>query len=394
MKKTKDILEKKIIAVCHFSLTSFTEHLEEYLVQRKIERFFIIQHPLHPIPGRSQSVSRMYKKGKLQKKKIANVSSVLNGWNYIKASLLTIWWVLISKEQWDLYVGNNGLNTVAGLILKRLGKVKTVVFYSVDFVPSRFNNSTLNAIYHWVDKISVIYSDKVWLLSPRMVRGRREYLGLDKKYDEKQILFPEGVWIDRIHRATDKEVKKDVAIFVGTLVKRMGVQLVIESIPYILKKIPNFKLIIIGKGPYRTDLEKLIDKLDLGDHVVFKGFVESHREIENIVATCAVGLAAYTTDESGLTFYADPAKTKLYLGSGIPIVMTDSFYNAHDIADAGAGVLVKDNETEIAKGILKIIGSKKELSNFRKNAIKFAGKFDWPLLFEVNLNRIFKEKSK
>lgn len=380
---------KKIAVATHFSLTGFMEHLEEYLLQKKIERFLIVEHPMHPVPGKSQSVFRLYGQGKLQKKGASSPSSSIEIINYIKGSLLIVWWIIRSKEQWDLYIGNNGLNTFAGLVLKKLGKVKKVVFYSVDFVPSRFKNKLLNDFYHWVDKIAVIFSNEVWVLSPRMIEGRRKYLHLNKKYDKKQVLVPEGVWLDRIIRKEFFKIQKHTAIFVGTLIERMGVHIVIKSIPYILKKIPDFRLIIVGKGPFREDLEKLVAKLSLEKHVTFRGFIESHKDVENLVASCAVGMATYTKDESGLTYYADPAKTKLYLGAGIPAVMTDSFYNAYDIANAGAGIVVKDNENEIAEAIIKIISSEKNLQQYRKNALLFAREFDHSLLFTKHLRRVF-----
>lgn len=390
MPETSFLQEKKIAVVTHFSLTGFMEHLEEYLVQKKIEGFLIIEHPMHPVPGKSESVFRLYKQGQLQKKGASSLSSSIEVINYIKGSLLTVWWVMRSKEQWDLYIGNNGLNTFAGLVVKKLGKVKKVVFYSVDFVPSRFKNKLLNNFYHWVDKIAVIFSDEVWVLSPRMIEGRRKYLRLNKKYDKKQVLVPEGVWLDRIKRKEFNKIQKYTAIFVSTLVERMGIHLVIKSIPYILKKVPDFRLIIVGKGPFREDLEKLVAKLDLGKHVTFRGFIESHKDVENLVASCAVGMATYTKDESGLTYYADPAKTKLYLGAGIPTVMTDSFYNAYDIENAGAGIVVKDDQKEIAKAIITII-SEKRLASYKKNALTFARQFDYPLLFSEHLGRVLTE---
>ncbi len=383
--------EKKIIGSTHEFLTGFIEHLGDYLVHKKINSFLIIQHPLHPIVGKSISTFKFFRVGKLEKKGQSSVSSSYDLLNYIKVSFLTVWWVLIHGERWDLFIGNNGLNTFAGLILKKMNRVEKVVFYSVDFVPNRFKNKLLNNFYHWVDKIGIIYSNEVWVLSPRMVEGRRKYLHIDKRYDKKQILVPEGVWLDRIKRKQFKEIKRNTAIFVGTLMERTGAHLVIESIPFIIKKIPEFELIIVGKGYFREELEKRVKKLNLENHVIFKGFIESHKDVENLIASCAVGMATYTNDELGLTYYADPAKTKLYLGAGIPVVMTDTFYNAKDIENAGAGLIVKDEPEDIAKGIIKIIFSEKTLKQYRISALSFARGYDYAELFRTNLIRILKD---
>lgn len=383
-------LEKKIIGVSHFSMTGFTQHMEEYLINKKVKKCLTIEHPLHTIVGKSKSEFRLYKNGKIDKKGNENVSSQIEVINYIKSTILTLLWVIKTGEKWDLLVGNNGLNTLAGIILRKIGRVEKVVFYSVDFVPHRFKNKLMNSFYHWVDKISIIYSDEVWVLSPRMIEGRRKLLKINKKYDSKQILFPEGVWLNRIKKEDFKNIQKHTAIFSGSLIPRMGIHHIIRSIPTIIKTIPDFKLIITGKGDYEKELEELTIKTGVEKHVSFKGFIENHKDLENLIASCALGFAIYTEDKSGLTYYADPSKTKLYLGAGIPVIMTDAFYNAYDIENAGAGIVTKDDPKNITKAVIEIMSNEKTLQKYKKNAIEFAKQFDWSLLFYKNLSRLLK----
>lgn len=380
---------KKIIISTHFSATAFPQHLEEFLAGKKISNLLAIEHPLHVNPGKSSSSCKHYKKGLIKKREKSIISNNMQLLNFLKTSWLNIWWVFKSKEKWDLYIGSNNLNTFAGIILKKMGRVRKVAFYTVDFVPNRFDNKFLNNFYHWVDKFGVEHSDETWILSPRVRDGRRKLLNLHKKYDKKQFLVPEAVWIERIKRKPFNQIKKHTAVFVGHLVERMGVQLVIEAIPLIIKKIPDFKFIVIGKGEYRKELEDLVAKLGLKKHVEFKGYVKDHEEVENIIATCAVGIATYTKeDESGLTFYAEPAKTKLYLGAQVPVVMTDTFYNAYDIEKAGGGKVVKENPRDVSKGIVDVIQKDLILKKFRENALRFAKEYDYPYIFTKNLRRV------
>jgi len=380
--------DKKVILICHFSSTAFMQHLEEFLIRNKVGKLLSIIHPLHPKEAHVGSHFYICKDGEIKKKYQIGVLIMPELFHYMKDSILNLWWIASSKEKWDLCIAANNLNAFSAIWLRKLGLIKKVVFYTVDFVPNRFNNKILNNFYHWVEKFAVTHADETWILSPRVREGRRKYLGLDKIFDQKQILVPEGVWIDRINRK-QKNGDQRTAIFAGHLKERMGVQFVIRAIPLVLKKIPDFKFIIIGKGDYKEKLEKIVKKLKLEKHVMFKGYIKDHQQVEELIASCAVGVAPYTKDESNLTFYADPAKTKLYLGAGIPVVMTDTFYNAYDIEKAGAGIVARENEEKIARAIITILENKKRWQLYKKNALKFAKQFDHNLIFINNLKRIF-----
>ena len=66
---------------------------------------------------------------------------------------------------------------------------------------------------------------------------------------------------------------KKIIISVGRLVHRKGQDKLIEAMPAILEKIPNAHLLIVGEGPYKEFLEKLVSKLSLTKNVTFAGRV-------------------------------------------------------------------------------------------------------------------------
>jgi phosphatidylinositol alpha-1,6-mannosyltransferase len=66
---------------------------------------------------------------------------------------------------------------------------------------------------------------------------------------------------------------KKIIISVGRLVHRKGQDKLIEALPAILKKIPTAHLLLVGEGPYRTHLEKMVSKASLQESVTFTGRV-------------------------------------------------------------------------------------------------------------------------
>jgi phosphatidylinositol alpha-1,6-mannosyltransferase len=64
---------------------------------------------------------------------------------------------------------------------------------------------------------------------------------------------------------------KNVIVCVARLVHRKGQDKLIEAMPLILKSLPNTVLLIIGQGPYRAHLNKLVAKYHVEDSVRFIG---------------------------------------------------------------------------------------------------------------------------
>jgi phosphatidylinositol alpha-1,6-mannosyltransferase len=67
---------------------------------------------------------------------------------------------------------------------------------------------------------------------------------------------------------------KKVIVSVGRLVHRKGQDILIESMPEIIKTIDDVHLLLIGEGPHKQELEKRIKNLGLANRVTFVGRVQ------------------------------------------------------------------------------------------------------------------------
>lgn len=65
--------------------------------------------------------------------------------------------------------------------------------------------------------------------------------------------------------------KRPTVISVGRLVHRKGQDRLIEAMPKVLESIPDVALVLVGEGPYRKELDALVKKYDLNNHVFFIG---------------------------------------------------------------------------------------------------------------------------
>lgn len=389
---SQDTLEDlKVIIVTHVYTSGPGQDFEEFLNTKLVKKVLFIGHPLFFNKNLSGSSYRICEYGKLVKEHKTTIKDIPILLEYLLDSFKTIYYVLIQKEKWDLFVGCNCLNAAVGVILQRLGIVNRSIYYVIDYTPKRFPNPLINYIYHKIDRFSVKYSFRTWNLSPRMIEGRNRFFNIPTG---KQIVLPLGVWYDRIPRCNFNEIYKYTLVFMGHVLKKQGIQYVIEAIPIIIKAIPEFKFLVVGGGEYLDEIKKLTNATKMDKYVTFTGKIEKHEDLEKILAKCAVAVAPYETNLAKLdasdnfTYYADPSKIKVYLACGLPVLLTDVSYNAQVIQAKKCGRIITNNPNEIAHAVIELMNDSSVLEQYRNNAIEFAQSFNWNTIFSNELKDI------
>lgn len=354
-----------------------SQALRDYICKTNTRNLFYIGHPL--LEQRSTILEEY--KGKKQIRKTAIKRSLHFGiGDYIIDFLISFYLGLRYGGKETVYIGVDPLNCICGIILKKIGRVERVVFYTIDFVPVRFHNKTLNVLFHTLEKICVKTADENWDVSPRIAEGRAEFLGLF--YTPKVV--PIGIWNDNFTHIPFEKVKKNQLLFVGHLLEKQGVQEVLKAIPMVIEKVPTFLFVVVGGGEYEEQLKKQVKKLGVEKHVQFMGWVKNRTELENMMGESACAIAPYKPEgknATNFTYYADPTKIKDYLGAGLPIILTDVSYNAKFLHNAKCGIIVSYNASAIADAIIKLMSNSAILKNYRQNARKLAKEYEWSTIF-------------
>ncbi|MHB8276899.1 MAG: glycosyltransferase [Candidatus Humimicrobiaceae bacterium] len=381
-----------IVIATHVYTTGPSQDLRDYLLKNDVGELLFIGHPLFYNKNLKGSGYDLYKRGLLVISKYGVIKRSNQLIEFIKVVILDIYYVIAHKKKYGLYFGVDNLNALAGLFLKMVGLVNKVIYYVIDYNPKRFPNKILNLIYHKIDQICVRYSDETWNLSPRMEEARKKYFNFSIG---NQKVVPVGVWFDRIKRKEFSDIEKLTLVFMGHITKKQGIQHVIEAIPKIAKEIPDFKFIIIGGGDYLDELKVLTKKLSIVKQVKFTNYIKDHKDIEDMLSSCALAIALYEKyDENGnlsFTYFADPAKLKIYMACGLPVLLTDVSYNAKEIEENKCGIIIDYDKEMISAAIVELMKNEVRLRQYRENAINYIVKFDWSLIFQKNLERIFNE---
>lgn len=352
----------------------------------KVKKIYYIEHPFPNATDHKSSMT-IYENGVLKKQiftfSIRGPEALL----YILDFLKTIYFLLISKTKFDLCVALDNLNTVSMIPFRKIGLIKKLAFYTIDYNPLRFGNKTLNNIYHFLDKLACYYADAIWVLSKKMDIARKKN-GVDAKRMAPSILLPMGANLERIKVLPFEKIQRYQIVYAGFLMEKQGVQLAIRSLPYVIKKIPYIKFVIIGQGEYGKSLKQLTKELNMTDYIEFKGFIKNHREVEKILCKSALAVAPYVDSPDNYTRYTDPGKPKLYLGCGLPVVITDVPQIAHIIQSKKAGITVDYETNSFANAIIKLLSDDIQYKQFRQNAINLSKNYNTNTLIANALEKI------
>src|ERR1035437_1148713 len=149
MEKSLDSKLKKlnVAIVSHIFASGPALDLEVFL-QNRTNSLFFIGNPFSFAKDKS-SFYRKYLKGKLIKEHKAFPLNLPGTLLYIKELIYVLSWIIKYDKKIDLYIGSDGYSAFLGLLLKKTGKVKDVVLYTIDYVPNRFKNPILNYLYHF-----------------------------------------------------------------------------------------------------------------------------------------------------------------------------------------------------------------------------------------------------
>ena len=104
---------------------------------------------------------------------------------------------------------------------------------------------------------------------------------LSKAAGAQMVKIAPGIDVDHFIPQDASQLRRDlrlenkrVIVSVGRLVHRKGQDHLIQSLPEILKSVPDAHVLMVGQGPYLSHLKKLVARHNVADHVSFIGRIQ------------------------------------------------------------------------------------------------------------------------
>ena len=171
----------------------------------------------------------------------------------------------------------------------------------------------------------------------------------------------------------------------GLIGRSKGIECVISALPDVVQKHPNIIYLVIGETHpevrkfegelYRKHLIKMVDDLDLNEHVKFHNRFLRERELIRYLQATDIYLSPYPDPNqisSGTLVYA--------MGTGKAVVATPYLHAKEALAE-GRGLLCKFRDSKsIAEAINQLLENDELRGKIQRKVYSYSRNFTWPVV--------------
>ena len=163
-------------------------------------------------------------------------------------------------------------------------------------------------------------------------------------------------------------------VFMGTLTYQYGVDVALEALALVRRRVPEARLKVIGDGEHRPALEERTHSLGLDRAVEFVGMVPIDR-IPEVALPAAIGLAPHRRDR--LYDMCFPSKIYDYLALGLPVIACrtkslEYYYGSETLA-----FFESEDAADLADRIVTLLGDADAVARYREQGARFLAGHNW-----------------
>jgi len=295
------------------------------------------------------------------------------------------------KQRYDLVITQLHLFHLASytaLLSKTLGKPWIVKVHDIIFDPTLpmpvSEKAFINSCYRLFVRASYgLFLRGVGKKVDKLLVLTRELQSLLQTYgyrSDRVVASPNGVDTRLFSPPASKRSSSDkkVLLYIGSMMPEDGLLHLVKAFS-LLNQEKELSLTLIGDGPERLKLIELVKKLDLGQKVIFTGYVP-HKLIPEFIRESYIGIGPLRL--SPVNYYTIPTKILEYFACGKPVV--SSPVSKDILTDEFTGFAVKDvSPRNIAEKLSILIDDEKLTRDMGKNARQLVvERFDWEKIID------------
>ena len=234
-------------------------------------------------------------------------------------------------------------------------------------------------MFHYLKRTVIERSRALTVVSQVM---KNKVVGMGVSTDKVHVI-PMGV--DLAQRFTpDSSVRRraDELLFVGRLVEKKGLRVLLEAMPTVLSEHPATILTVAGTGPLERELHKMARKLNISHKVCFLGMV-AQSELPTLYRRATIAVFPFVVAKSGDQEGFGLVQVEA-MGCECPVIASD-LPAIHDIIVHNKnGLLIPPGNSEaLAEKINKFLSNPTLRQRLGHNARKsITHQFDWGIVSE------------
>lgn len=159
--------------------------------------------------------------------------------------------------------------------------------------------------------------------------------------------------------------ERPTLLFVGRVAFEKNIEFLIDSVAIAVQTVPDLLLVVAGEGPALAYLKKVVAERELGDNVMFIGYLDRSRELPSCYAAADAFVFASRTETQGLVLLEA-------MSVGLPVISL-AVMGTRDILGPGRGALVpRDERRDFAAHIVQLIGNDELRQRLAREARDYA----------------------
>jgi glycosyltransferase involved in cell wall biosynthesis len=180
-------------------------------------------------------------------------------------------------------------------------------------------------------------------------------------------VIPIGIDLPALTVISPAQDRTDI-IFIGRLIREKNADLLVRATRILMEKYPDSRVIIVGEGPDREKLKRLIDENGLETCITLHNFFTDHNDLIALLKASRVFVLPSTREGFGISALEA-------LACGLPVVTVDHPANAvRDLVTAQTGFLSSLSPEDLAAKICLALEHQKGM---RDSCIHAAEQFAW-----------------
>ena len=188
---------------------------------------------------------------------------------------------------------------------------------------------------------------------------------------EKISIIPNGVDLSLFSITNTKNPKK--IVFAGAMYYHRGLDILLEAIPLVVKKIPDVKFVLLGSGAEMGKLKKIVSDNKLEKSIEFKGWI-NRDEIPKNISDASIGIGPLRLTD--VTSRALPIKVLEYMAVSLPIIAKKGTL-PEDVLENGKNGYFIENVNDLAEKIILLLNQPKKVENMGIQSLNMVQKFSW-----------------
>ena len=286
--------------------------------------------------------------------------------------------LLYSKRKYDLIEVDTMPDFLVfiALIPKLLGA--KVLLYMFENMPElcafEYKLSTEHALIKLlkvIEKLSLKFADKIIVTHEPAYKIFAKHTIPKSKFAIVLNVPNERIFSSSVRKIEKQGQNSFLLVSHGSILERYGYQTIARALKLINSKTHNIRLLVVGEGEYKREIERLVKDLRLEERVKFIGYVPFD-EIPMIISRADIGIVPILCKYPTL-----PNKLFEYIALGIPTIASalptmKAYFHNNSVMFFEAG-----NEKDLARCILELYQNPAKRKLLVTNASKIYEKYRW-----------------